>query len=143
MIFWVRFIKKTNIATNELVISNLIQSNQALIVKVVLQNAGTVSQSLSISVSEFCYLFLRRWWSINGIDVQLLKSSKYCFSAVFILCFIAMIKVLKLVLCFSYNMIVNYVLWISICNNIWVARDFYLFNPSYFRNLHVINYVCF
>jgi hypothetical protein len=38
------------IATNELVISNLIQSNQALIVKVVLQNAGTVSQNLSISV---------------------------------------------------------------------------------------------
>jgi hypothetical protein len=32
-------------------------------------------KSLSISVSEFCYLFLRRWWSINGIDVQLLKSS--------------------------------------------------------------------
>jgi hypothetical protein len=47
MIFWVvRFIKKTDIATNELVISNLIQSNQALIVKVVLQNAGTVSQKL-------------------------------------------------------------------------------------------------
>jgi hypothetical protein len=38
--------QKTDIATNELVISNLIQSNQALIVKVVLQNAGTVSQKL-------------------------------------------------------------------------------------------------
>jgi hypothetical protein len=54
-----RQIYQKNRYTNELVISNLIQSNQALIVKVVLQNAGTVSQSLS-SVSEFCYLFLRR-----------------------------------------------------------------------------------
>jgi hypothetical protein len=57
--FWVvRFIKKTNIATNELVISNLIQSNQALIVKVVLQNAGTVSQKHLLAYLNFVIYFL-------------------------------------------------------------------------------------
>jgi hypothetical protein len=52
---------------------------------------------------NFVIYFLEGDGVLMGIDVQLLKSSKYCFSAVFILCFIAMIKVLKLVLCFSYQ----------------------------------------
>jgi hypothetical protein len=50
---------------------------------------------------NFVIYFLEGDGVLMGIDVQLLKSSKYCFSA--ILCFIAMIKVLKLVLCFSYQ----------------------------------------
>jgi hypothetical protein len=101
MIFWVRFIKKTNIATNELVISNLIQSNQALIVKVVLQNAGTVSQKHLLAYLNFVIYFLEGD-GLMGDNVQLLKSS----STVLVLlsfCFIAMIKVLKLVFCISYQ----------------------------------------
>jgi hypothetical protein len=57
--FFVRFIKKTDIATNELVISNLIQSNQAIL-KWSYRMQEQFPKSLSISVSEFCYLFLRR-----------------------------------------------------------------------------------
>jgi hypothetical protein len=51
-------LSKKTIATNELVISNLIQSNQALIVKVVLQNAGTVSQNYLLAYLNFVIYFL-------------------------------------------------------------------------------------
>jgi hypothetical protein len=76
--------QKNDIATNELVISNLIQSNQALIVKVVLQNAGTVSQKHLLAYLNFVIYFLEGD-GLMGDNVQLLKSSKYCFSAVILL----------------------------------------------------------